>query len=532
LLTNIDTDMIYKVIKSLSISWLLVAMFFSTSFSQQHSRLRGVILNAETKEPVPFATVAFQDRYFGVISNEDGSFTLPITHTDTASRIVINCIGFSSKVISVKAFTQDELIRLELSPRAYSIDEVEVSAKRQRGLSARQIVTEAVMKIGDNHPNFPFLLDGYYRDYLKVEGRYINLFEAEMKLQDNGFQTNDREETTIGIAYGAMNREFPVDSNMIINYGDKKWIPYGVTGYAGGNEFYFLLVYNPIRNYQNVSFAFIKRIQMEFLQDHRFELQGTEYIDSLLCYKISINYAKSEHPEYATGSVSGGTRRLMENYKAVGNIYIQADNFRIHNLSYRVSYRNERLWELNVSYKDMDGVFFLNYLSFNNIVEAPSFLDDHYFYLKNISIDKNTKQVGLHFNNPIDPKSARKSRNYRLRFDGNRIRVSDVNVMGNMVMLDIEDFDKSLGSIELMYSDRLNFEVRGVRDISGNKINDIKTFKAYQYREFFVNNASTHFEPIPKDQLLDRNVSIILMENSNQILPDSVTFNSPLIGRD
>lgn len=487
-------------------------------------------MDAETKEPVSFATVAFQDRSFGVITNDDGSFSFPITAADSSRQIEISCIGYGSKIIDIKTIPADRMLRLELSPRVYSIDEVEVSTKRQRGQSAKEIVTAAVRGIKENYPNFPFLLNGYYRDYLTVEGKYINLFEAEINLQDNGFHTSDKQETKIGIVYGAFNKEFPVDSNLITSYGDRKEIPYGVTGYQGGNEFYFLLVHNPIRNYLDESFAFIKRINIEFLENHRFELLGTEYIDSVLCYKIGLNYTKSEHPEFATGSISGGKNRIVENYKAVGNIYIQADNFRIHKLSYQVFFRKLKLWELNLSYKDLDGVFYLNYLSFNNIIEIPNYLNESYFYLKNLTVDKNNKTVNLVFNNPVDPETARKPGYYRLKFDGRRVKVSNVASADTCVTLSIEEFDKYLGSFELKYADRLNFNVQKIKDIYGNKVNSLKTVEAYQYREFFVNNASNQFEPILKEQLLDPKKSIILNDQVMAI-PDSITFNSPLIGR-
>jgi hypothetical protein len=121
-----------KVIKSLSISWLLVAMFFTTSFSQQYSRLKGVILNAESNEPVPFATVAFQDRSFGVISNKDGSFALPISISDSIKQIEISCIGFKSITFGLQSIGSDKIQTFKLTPISYNLDEVEVKTKATR----------------------------------------------------------------------------------------------------------------------------------------------------------------------------------------------------------------------------------------------------------------------------------------------------------------------------------------------------------------------------------------------------------------
>ena len=517
---------------------LCSAMFCVLPFvglSQNLSSIRGVVIDSKNSDPIPFATVALKSRYFGVITNEDGSFTLPISISDTVRQFEISCLSYESSVVNIQDIEIGKLQTFRLIPVLYDIDEVKVTAKKQKAKNAAEIVSQAVKSISANYPNIPFLLDGYYRDYLKIDDGYLNLYEAVVQLQDNGFNSVEEEETSIGLSYGAINKSFPVDYNMITNYGNHKIVPYGETKYTGGNEFYFLLKHNPIRNYLDESFDFIKRIQFEFLDNHRFTLLGTEYIDGVLCYKIAISYAKSEIPKFATGNVryvGDGLKQFRNNYNATGHIFIQADNFRIHNLSYLVFFKKLRLWELNVSYKDVAGVFYLNYLSFNNLIETHNYLDENYFYFKSLLVDKETKQVNLFFNNPLNSESAKKHKNFRLKYDGNRIKVSDVEVTDTCVILSIEDFEGSLGSFGLEHSDRLDYEFRNIKDIYGNKFNKLKDARAYQYREFFVNNASADFEPISGKQLLDPNKSVILNRNSKQILPDSLKFNSPLIGKD
>lgn len=521
--------MTYKVAKRAILSAIAICIISSVSFSQNHVPIKGIVLNAENNDPIPFATVAFSDRSFGVITNDDGSFSLPIAVNNSLRQIEVSCIGFQSKLVSVGSFSDDKIQTIKLTPISYDIDEAEVRTKKRRGASAAEIVSNAVKSINTNYPNFPFLLSGYYRDYLKIDDKYINLYEAVVKLQDNGFNTNEDEQTRIGLSYGALNKSFTIDYNMVTNYGNHKVVPYGSTEYKGGNEFYFLLAHNPIRNYLNESFSFIKRLQIEFLDDHRFEVIGTEYIDNILCYKIAINYTKSEHPAFAAGSISNKFD-FKNNYKAVGHIYIQADNYRIHKLSYLVTFKKIRLWELNVSYKDVDGAFYLNYLSFNNLVETLNYIDEGYFHLQKIAVDKERKQVKLLFNNPVDSLSALKIRSYRLRFDGNRLKVNSVSVSGKYLTISIDDFDRMLGSFEQEHMDRLDFADRNLRDTYGNKINDLKTTRAYQYREFFVNDASTEFESIPNNQLLDKIKPMLFKNNTIKTLPDSVIFNSPLIG--
>ena len=542
--------MVKPIVKKVILCSAMFCVLPFVGLSQNLSSIRGVVIDSKNSDPIPFATVALKSRYFGVITNEDGSFTLPISISDTVRQFEISCLGYESRVVNIQGIETDKLLTYRLKPILYDIEEVRVIAEKQRAKSAAEIVSKAVKSINSNYPNFPFLLDGYYRDYLKVDkgfyreylkidDGYVNMYEALVQLQDNGFNTVEKEETSIGLLYGTYNKLFPVDTNLITNYNENKIVPYGETGYNGGNELYFLLIHNPIRNYLDSSFAFIKRIQYEFLTDHQFTLLGKEFIDSVLCYKIGISYPesenlKSENPQYSTGSASsvGGAAGSRSNYKATGYIFIQADNFRIHNLSYQVYYQKLRLWGLNVSYKDVAGVFYLNYLSFNNLIEEATYLDEHYFYLKKSLVDKVNKRLTLFFNNPIDVKSVKNQRSFRLKFDGNRLRVSQVAAGGKYVQLSIGNFNETLDYMESQDSDRLDIVIKKIRDIYGNKIDDIKTVRSYQYREFFVSNASTHFDSIPKNQLLDRNKSIFLDLNTKQVLPDSLKFNSPLIGKD
>ena len=224
----------------------------------------GRIFDSKTKKPVPFATITSGNDYFGVVSNEDGSFRFPINNKNSSIYIKIRCIGYDQLVSKVSVFETPSVQQYYLTPKSYEIKEAVIKENKLKGKSVSEIVYLAINNIESSYPNQPILLKGYYRDYLKVYEHYENLYEAAVEVEDMGFNTDDREQTKIGLIYGAMNKTFPVDSTKIINYGKNKGIPYGVINFSGTNEFNFLLLHNPIRNYKYKSFDFIKNIQSDF----------------------------------------------------------------------------------------------------------------------------------------------------------------------------------------------------------------------------------------------------------------------------
>ena len=497
--------------------------------------ISGRVFDSRTKKPVPFATITLGNSYFGVISNDDGSFRLPISKKDSSLHIKIRCIGYSQLISKVSDFESYSPQHYYLTPTSYEIEAAEIKAEKLKRKSTDEIVSLAVNNIELNYPNQPFLLSGYYRDYLKINGHYENLFEAAVEVEDKGFNTNDVEQTKIGLIYGAMNQTFPVDSTKILTYGESKDIPYGVISFVGSNEFKFLLLHNPIRNYKYKSFDFIKYIQSDFLNDHTFSFAGIEYIDSMPCYHITIKYFNAKDNEYntqyATGSVTHiiGGQPLYTSYRASGDMYIQINNYKIHKLSYQVYYDNIKLWDLNLEYRDKNGKPCLNYLSFNNLVEFSDLKSKESFYLKYILIDKKKELVKLIFNTKVDSISALNNKNYKLKFDGNRLKVDKVIVTDTCVVLKIKDFNILLGSFNQQYANRLKVKLKRIKDDLGNEVNSIKATRAYQYREFFVNDASSNYHSIPSERSMDPLKSMIYYKDNYITKPDTIIFNSPLL---
>ena len=97
--------------------------------------IKGKLVDSETGEPVPFATIKLKNKMVGVISNADGDFQLPNKLKSLAEAIEISCIGYFTKSISLDELLPNQLnvIKMQLSTR--QLGEVVINAKKQKGLA-------------------------------------------------------------------------------------------------------------------------------------------------------------------------------------------------------------------------------------------------------------------------------------------------------------------------------------------------------------------------------------------------------------
>ena len=73
----------------------LLLWFSWPSFAQQ-GFLRGKLLDSQTQEPIPFATVRVKGYALGIISNMDGGFQIPEKFKALGGFLVISCMGYET----------------------------------------------------------------------------------------------------------------------------------------------------------------------------------------------------------------------------------------------------------------------------------------------------------------------------------------------------------------------------------------------------------------------------------------------------
>lgn len=161
----------------------ILFVLLATSLVAQKITVSGKVVDRETKELLPFASVGIKGKPIGTISNLQGEFDFYIPEEYRNEILVISTLGYSNFESPVWSLISPTPLTLELSRSTTLLKEVLVSDS----LSGGDILRIALNRIEQNYPMKPFLLEGFYRDLKKVGGTYISLLEAAVEIFDEGY---------------------------------------------------------------------------------------------------------------------------------------------------------------------------------------------------------------------------------------------------------------------------------------------------------------------------------------------------------
>ena len=106
----------YQINTSMKIKYVLTVIcllsFVASSIAQDSKKLLCKILDQESKYPVSYATIKFEDIQNGVIADEEGEFRLPLEYKTSNKTIIISSIGFESLKISINTHYLDTFYNL------------------------------------------------------------------------------------------------------------------------------------------------------------------------------------------------------------------------------------------------------------------------------------------------------------------------------------------------------------------------------------------------------------------------------------
>ena len=469
--------------------------------AQSTGYLRGKIVDSRTSKPLPFSTVTLKKNLLGVHSNADGDFRISESSEFQSDSLIITCIGYNRYALAYKDLKSKEVNLIKLMPFVYKLDEVQIVASKNM-MAARRMVTKAIRNIRSNYPRDRFSYVAYYRDYQKREDQYLNLNEAIIQVEDNGFQTKSVLNKYRLLDF-RINSEFPV--TMISPYYDtlsspffglrNKFIEGATLPDQGGNEMFILMVHDAIRNFNTGSFSFVNTFSRDFLVNHSFTGMSKVFNDDLMLYKISF---VTNH------------RLTGDSLTVYGDIYIQPEDFSIHKLDYYGGYlrkgkEKKEMFNIKTEYGyEAGSKMFLRFVSFNNTFNVIDTNDISYFRILKSYFLTNSPIIDfsypttlfIEFNNKIDPRTANDTNYYKIIIGGKSARIKKIDVGETKVMLNLEAIENRsnrTGEAEELSPDRLVY-VNNIRDINGRKLDERKFIEYYQYRELFVQEYNSKMQ--------------------------------------
>ena len=151
--------------------WLVL---ITSAVRAQQITITGKVVDRETKEPLPFASVGISGKPIGLITNEVGEFDFHVPAEMRNDILAVSMLGYKSYEAPVWSLLSAQPLFIEMQAVSVLLKEVVVTDSLKPG----EILRLALSRIEKNYPMEPFLLDGFYRDVKKLGGTYISLLEA------------------------------------------------------------------------------------------------------------------------------------------------------------------------------------------------------------------------------------------------------------------------------------------------------------------------------------------------------------------
>jgi hypothetical protein len=493
---------------------------FNGLSQNENEPMRGSVIDAKTKQAVPFASIKIwiRGRLYGVITNDAGDFQIPENYRSRVDSLVISSIGYTSRAIAVTQLIENQQNIILLTPSVLQLSEVAVKAKT--GLSARRIVQSAIAKISKNYPEHPYSYVGYYRDYQMKEKQYYNLNEAIVGVWDKGFDSADYFTTKMKLYRYKENRVFDRDTIAAEPYGnttDSKWTPSAKLSPFGGNELSILRIHDAIRNHKINTYSFVNRLDKDFVRNHVFKLEGTVFLNNTALYRITF---------HAWPSVS----RQMHTVE--GEIFIEHGNFAIHKLRYKVFKREVSkpllLYDIQLEYTRREELMYLNYISVNNFFKVKIG-----FEVTGVVLDTTRYSIDITFNNEPNRTLCLSRANYDFHLAGKPLYINKVEMVKDdkrtvRVYLFENDHNAKKKDFSNINS-RITINYHNLRDVSGMALNDIKYLSVYQFRELFLQKIVGSDEHVDDGYFISKELPL----SKNNIEPASAGvsgywMNTPL----
>jgi hypothetical protein len=143
--------------------------------------LKGRVLDAQTLEPLAYATIGIPEIALGNITNIDGAFLLKVSKKIASKNVLVSHIGYQTKSVPL-ALLQFGSVDIHLNTDFISIQEVII-----RNIDPKQLVRDALAKINKNYSQQPVYSNSFYREGVSKNGKYQNYSEAIFRIYTSAY---------------------------------------------------------------------------------------------------------------------------------------------------------------------------------------------------------------------------------------------------------------------------------------------------------------------------------------------------------
>jgi hypothetical protein len=183
-----------SILKNDSLVFSIIDRYIIISHAERHTALpadsttaekakyiTGKIVDDETSEPLPFATIALKNKGKGTVSNNNGNFGMKITSDFFNDTLSVSYLGYLGREIPVKKAYGNNLT---ISMKREFISIPEIIIKNQ---NPQEIVLRALKAIPHNYGDTPAFMTGFYREGVLKKADLQTYSEAILQIYKSAY---------------------------------------------------------------------------------------------------------------------------------------------------------------------------------------------------------------------------------------------------------------------------------------------------------------------------------------------------------
>lgn len=153
--------------------------------------IHGQVIDSITFEPLPYVNVKIKGTLIGTLTNTNGRFKIRLSDAKIEKdSLEISFLSYNKKLISLSSHKDSILIKL--ASTAFTLSEVIVSPQ-----PPEEYIKEAIKRIPENFANQPYNTRIYFREVIKLNGKYLNFTEAIMEAYNLPFTGNPNDSSRL-----------------------------------------------------------------------------------------------------------------------------------------------------------------------------------------------------------------------------------------------------------------------------------------------------------------------------------------------
>jgi len=320
-----------------------LSFFFNIGFSQtnpkeqavNYTEFKGKVINADSKEPLPFANLSLIGTNITSITNSNGEFIIKIPKTESSSKVRISFIGYKTEIIELESFEEENktiLLDVFISPLSETIISIPKNVD--------DLVRKTLSNVNNNYFEDHNIMTAFYRETIKRKKRNLSLSEVVVDIYKSPYKRYQKREV--------------IDLLKIRKDTDYSRLDTVAFKLAGGP--YNTLTLDLIKYHDNF-------IPLFFMSNYDFWIHRTSEIDGLPVYVVKFKQ-KDEIKDplfYGELFIDGENNTLLS---AIFSLNV-SDKLKSSRLFVKKKPRNANVWPVKanfrVDYNQNNGKWYYNY---------------------------------------------------------------------------------------------------------------------------------------------------------------------------